>query len=142
MTNRTELNTNAKIKGNLCEAIVFYRCVKLGWKISIPYGDNCKYDFIVDKLDGTLHRVQVKSASRPEDKNFEVLAFPLETRNKQGYTPYTSNDIDAFIAVDLVTENIYWVPIQEAEGQRYFNLRLEGGKKNVSKTKWAKDYIL
>lgn len=141
MVDRAALNKNAKYQGNVCEAIALAKFIRKGWKVSIPYGDNCRYDFIVDKLDGVLYRVQVKSACRPPVNNGEVLSIPLETKNKNGTVQYTADQVDVFVAVDSVTDEIYWIPIENIRGQRAFKLRLSGGKYNTQNVNWAKDYM-
>ncbi len=137
---RMLINSNAKRVGNICEIVATLKFLKKGWNVSVPYGDNCRYDLIVDKKDGTLYRAQVKSACRPKEKNNEVISIPLETKNKSGYIRYDSNDVDVFIAVDLITENIYWIPFSDTNNQRVFKLRLSGGKYNTNGVNWAKDY--
>ena len=139
---RKELNTQAKHVGNICELIALSKMVKLGWSVSLPFGDNCRYDVVIDKKDGKLIRGQIKSACRPKEKNGEVISIPLETRNKEGYIRYTEQEVDAFIAVDLIDDSVYYIPYEAVNGQRVCKLRLVGGKYNTHETKWAKDFLL
>lgn len=137
---RIELNAKAKTTGNICEAVALAKLLKKGWSVSIPYGDNCRYDFILDKKDGNLYKIQVKSASRPKEKNNQVLTFFLETRNSKGFNKYTKDDVDAFIAVDLVEDRVFYVPFEKTKDQRTFQLRLIESSYNIKDVNWAKDF--
>ena len=59
-----ELTT--KQKGNLTELQCLTAFVKHGCGVSIPYGDNSKYDFIAD-VNGKLYKVQVKTSSLKDE---------------------------------------------------------------------------
>jgi hypothetical protein len=37
-----------KVKGNITELMCMAGFIKLGYQVSIPYGDSAKYDFVVD----------------------------------------------------------------------------------------------
>ena len=50
---------NSKDKGNIGEAIMLAEFIKRGIQVSIPFGDNARYDLIID-LNGKLYKVQVK----------------------------------------------------------------------------------
>ena len=47
---------DSKIKGNLTELQCLAAFVEQGCAVSIPYGDNSKYDFIAD-IDGRLLKI-------------------------------------------------------------------------------------
>ena len=53
-----ELDT--KKKGNLTEMQCMSAFMAQGCGVSIPFGDNSKYDFIAD-VDGHLLKIQVKN---------------------------------------------------------------------------------
>ena len=50
---------NSKSKGNIGEAMVLAEFVKQGVQVSIPYGDNARYDLVAE-INGKLCRIQVK----------------------------------------------------------------------------------
>lgn len=52
---------NSKTVGDVSEAKVLARFIELDWSVSIPFGDNQRYDLILDRGLG-LERVQVKTA--------------------------------------------------------------------------------
>jgi hypothetical protein len=45
---------------DLSEMAVAFALVHAGYVVAKPYGENCRYDFVIDK-DGVLSRVQVKT---------------------------------------------------------------------------------
>ena len=66
---------NAKQKGNLTEFRCIVAFMEQGYNISIPYGDNSKYDFIAD-IDGKLLKIQAKTASV---KSENAISFSCRT---------------------------------------------------------------
>lgn len=110
----------------------------LGYGVSVPLGDNLRYDLIVD-YKNVLFRVQVKKSSIWTDG---VISFSCrstvqnsrQTRNRK----YSPEEIDCFATFwDGVC---YIVPVEEASTQK--NLHL-GHPKNgqVKGVNFASDYI-
>ena len=101
-----------KEKGNLTELLCLCEFAKLGIKVSIPYGEDCKYDFILD-VNGHLLKVQCKTSQKLE--NLEGFSFKCEsvvvTTKKITATKYTLNDIDFFATMD--ENQCYLVPVEE-----------------------------
>lgn len=48
-----------KIKGNIGESAILFEFVKRQIPVSIPYGDNERYDLIAE-FDGKLNKIQIK----------------------------------------------------------------------------------
>ena len=48
---------NTKSVGDETEVAILHELVEAGWSVSIPFGDNDKYDLVVDDGD-ELYRVQ------------------------------------------------------------------------------------
>ena len=65
-----------KEKGNLTELLCLCEFAKLGIKVSIPYGEDCKYDFIID-IYGHLLKIQCKTSHKLE--NQEGFTFKCES---------------------------------------------------------------
>lgn len=59
---------NSKSKGNLGEIKVASEFIKWGCTVSFPFGDNARYDLIVDDGD-SLKRVQVKYSDHKTENN-------------------------------------------------------------------------
>ena len=53
-------------KGMLTEIRCIEKFIELGYFCSVPYGDSCKYDVIVD-IDNVLYRIQCKSSTWAKD---------------------------------------------------------------------------
>ena len=122
----------SKEKGNLTEVLCLTEFVKLGLKVSIPYGEDCRYDFIVD-VNGHLLKIQCKTSHKLE--NLEGFKFKCEsvvvTRTKTVCSKYSLNEIDFFATID--DNKCYLVPVEECGATktlRYCYPR-NGQKKNI-----------
>lgn len=99
--------------------------IKLGYTCCIPYGNDAKYDFIVD-VDGKFIRIQCKSPMLIKDENIVtslLLSLRCSTTNTKGTVThgYTKEQIDYFAT--YYNNNIYIIPITEI-GNSSFTLRL------------------
>lgn len=127
-----------KAKGEIVEAIVLAELLKLGKAVSIPFGNNQPYDFIVDE-DGKLSRIQVKTG-----RHFNgSLMFDICSRNTiTGKRTKYIGRADEFMVFAPPSKKIYRVPVHEC-GISSKTLRLEpvSSKYQGSKHfKWARDY--
>ena len=117
---------NTKSLGDLGEAFVLAECIKRGLNVSTPFGDNAKYDCIIEEVDGSLSKVQVKTTT-PKDG---CLLFSLSSavkgvNGKYTNTTYTRSDIDYFLLVDADSGVIY----KYSEfGKREVRLRFDLGR--------------
>lgn len=100
--------------GELAELRFQLQCHERGWTVSKPYGDNARYDFIVD-TGKRLLRVQVKSALTP-GKQVGRTCYKVSSAYAGGSGPkirYTPDDVD-FIAAYLQDCDVwYLIPITE-----------------------------
>lgn len=89
---------------------------QLGLKVSIPYGENSRYDFIVD-VNGHLLRLQAKTSSGVLNEKDEIAGFKFACRSTrvsaQGnfQRKYTKDEIDYFCT--FWDEICYVVPVEE-----------------------------
>lgn len=134
----------SKQKGITTELKCLAAFNELGLKTSIPYGENSRYDFIVD-VNNTLLRVQAKTSSGIINEKGENagIKFPCRSTrvSAQGnfQRKYTKNEIDYFCT--------YWdgicyvIPVEECSD--YKTLRFfypsNGQKTSIS---LAKDYTI
>lgn len=135
-----ELST--KSKGNLTELQCITAFYKLGYNVSIPYGENSRYDFIAD-IDGILIRVQVKT-SRIKKGVDGAIGFSTtsthvnSSRNK--IAVYTNDDIDFFAT--FWDEQCYLVPVG-CEPLKHITLGLNKAKNGQkSCINFAEDYTI
>lgn len=130
---------DTKSKGDITESRVLAAFIDWGFYVSRPFGENQRYDLIVD--DGEkLFRVQVKTGRL---RNGVVLFSAMSSHwHRGGQARSYVGEVD-FIAVYCPdTGKVYAVP--EAHLTRsYGSLRIAPTKNNVAKTvRWAHRYEL
>jgi hypothetical protein len=128
---------NSKAKGEISEGCVIAHVLKLGYSASIPFGNNQRYDLILD--DGErLWRVQVKTAHYHRG----CLVFSASSTN--GFTGAKANyrgQADLFLVYSPDTDKVYRVPVEDV-GRYEVWLRVDDPKGTAPKTtiRWARDY--
>lgn len=135
-----ELST--KERGNLTELQCLTAFYSLGYKACIPYGENCRYDFVLD-TGKKLLRVQVKT-SRPlkdgkDGFRFSTCSTRINTKGTIRHK-YTEEEIDCFVT--YYSGKCYLIPVADASGIEktlHFSQPKNGQKKNIT---FAKDYEL
>ena len=91
--------TESKIKGLTTELQCQLFFTSLGYNVSVPLGEDCKYDFIVD-INGQLLRIQVKTCHKEENGiEFKTKSSYL-THQGSVSNGYTGDDIDFLIPVN------------------------------------------
>lgn len=70
---------NNKDKGNIGESKIIYEFAKRGVQVSIPFGDNARYDLIAE-FGGKLNKIQVKYCDQ-KIKNGSILLPCASSRN-------------------------------------------------------------
>ena len=138
------MELESKQKGNLTELQCITACYELGYSVSIPYGENSRYDFILD-LDSKLLKIQVKtsrlkkSIKNPQDAI--IFACRGSNTNAKGnvYHRYTKEQIDYFAT--FWEGKCYLVPVEECSVEKtlWFNSPANGQKAMIS---MASDYEL
>ena len=100
-----------KQKGNRTELLCMAAFVENGCSVSIPYGDNPKYDFIFDNGTG-LYRVQVKTARDNGRNGFEIDCRRTLVNTKRVINErYKKNEVDYFAT--FWEGKCYLVPTEE-----------------------------
>ena len=88
---------------------------KLGYQVSIPFGDRARYDQIWD-VNGKLFKVQVKTAHLIGDN--EGISISCRSSNRRGgkviNRKYTSDD--AYFFATYFDGKCYLIPIIETSG--------------------------
>lgn len=117
---------NTLQKGMLTELRCIEKFIELGYFCSIPYGDSCKYDIIVD-INNKLYRIQCKSSTWAKDTATTNVAFVMSTNHTTTNTTgvkrftYNSEQVDYFYT--YFEGEHYLVPIAEVEGKSTFRFR-------------------
>lgn len=135
---------DTKLKGNLTEMQCMLAFMKLGYQISIPFGEDCRYDFIVD-INNHLYRIQCKTSSEFTDATGEIAGITFKTCRQTGSnartsirTKYTKEDIDYFAT--FYKDNCYLVPVEESSVEK--RLRIIPPKNGTKMQNNIKDYEL
>jgi len=112
-----------KQKGNIGEAKCLAKMVELGVPVALPFGDNERYDMIIDYHG--LKKVQIKYSSYQESTGsiiFKTSSCANHTTNKH-YSTYT-NDVDGFLLYNGITDEVYYVPIEMIGNKKTLTVRL------------------
>jgi hypothetical protein len=136
---------NPKAVGQLSEAYIIAKLIEVGYDVLTVYGDNARYDLVIEDADGNFHRVQCKTG-RSNGEYIEFAAASLYYHTRAGRTTHGSRpyhgQIEYFAVYCFETREVYLIPIDHA-GVSHMNLRLVPTKNNQEKgVKWAKDYEL
>ena len=107
---------NSKKKGNLTEMQCMSAFIACNCDVSIPFGDNSKYDFIAD-VNGKLLKIQVKTASMRDENSIKFSCRSTHV-NCAGVknVKYTSDDIDFFAT--YWDGECYLVPVNECSNEK------------------------
>ena len=81
---------NSKTKGNIGESIILTEFVKRGIQVSIPFGDNARYDLIAE-FNGKLNKIQVKYCARVTENN----SVSCPTASSKNHT--TNKTLDTYV---------------------------------------------
>lgn len=130
---------NSKSIGEKSEAMALSRFLQLGWIVLSPFGDNQRYDFVIDRGLG-FEKIQVKTARL---KNGYVK-FPScsSYAHRGGSAKGYKGECDYFAAFCPDNHIIYFIKVNEC-GERGVILRITPPKNNQkSKVRYAFDYIL
>lgn len=105
-----------KNQGNNAELRFMLLNHELGYIVSKPFGDNAKYDLIVDN-GIKLERVQVKSTSRKDKSGGMDCYNCLVCSGRDSKQQYSEQDVDC-IAIYIIPEDVWYkIPVNEIKGK-------------------------
>lgn len=128
------MKENTNIKGKISELEILTYVTKLGYSVSIPFGDKDKYDQIWD-VNGKLLKIQIKTCRWKDDRKIGIIFNCYSVSNGKKHT-YTKDEIDYFAT--FWNNKCYLVPIEECSQEK--TLWFELASNNYSKCCMAKDY--
>lgn len=129
-----------QVKGNLVELQCIMKFMSMGFECSTPYGNQAKYDILVDIGDEIL-RIQCKKSRWMDNKKSISFSACSQTTNTQKTVKhsYTSKDIDYFAT--CWEDNVYLIPVEECSTSK--SLRMAPKEKNTpSSVNMAEDYLV
>jgi hypothetical protein len=126
-----------KSRGQQSEAAVLHAFVSRGIPVLQPFGDNERYDIVVEIAD-TFYKIQIKTGRLENGRvQFETRSSGTLTRNigKEGY----EGQIDAFAVYSPDSGDTYVIPISDAP-RTSMSLRIEEPEKASPNVNWADDF--
>jgi hypothetical protein len=129
------MKTNTTAIGQQSEAKVLVALVSSGYSVSVPFGNNERYDLVVD-YRGIFLRLQIKTGRM----NNGVITFKTCSYRGCGPRKHYRGQCDLFGVYVPELDKIYLVPVEDV-GKTEGYLRVLKPKKNQKlKVRWAVDY--
>ncbi len=132
------MKRDTKRTGDISEIVVITAFIKAGYVVSVPFGENHRYDLIADK-DGVLSRIQVKTG-RLKDGSIQFNTFSSHfNRGMSSMQKYTGQ-IEAFGVFCPEVTAVFVVPVDAATDKGY--LRWEAPRNGqVKKIRRADQFL-
>ncbi len=133
---------NSKAIGERSEAIILAKLLEVGYGVLTPFGDNRRYDLVIEDDDRQFWRIQCKTGKSDREKiTFATASSYNHTMQNKGWKTYRGQ-IEYFAVYCPQTKGVYLIPVDHV-GAIGGKLRLTPTKNNQEKNvKWAKDYEL
>ena len=128
---------NSKDVGDRTEAEALTKLIESGYSVAVPFGDNDKYDLVVDDGD-SLYRVQCKTAWANKAQTIRFNTHSQTTKNGVYHEQTYDEEIDAFLAYYPDNETFYWIDAVDATEQK-MELRFESEIDHPA-INWASTY--
>ena len=119
---------NTKDKGNIGETVILAEFMKKGIPVSIPFGDNARYDLIAE-FNGKLNKIQVKycnQLSTTGSVSCPCASSTNHTTNKHLST--YENDVDYICFYLACWDVVTIVPIEQIGTKKTISFRLDKPK--------------
>lgn len=130
--------------GDISEAAVVTRLLQRGYVVLTPYGQNHRYDLVIEDAGGQFWRVQVKTEWLDADNTvikFATASSYNHTANQKGWRHY-QGQCDYFAVYVEQLDKVYFIPV-DVVGVTQAQLGLTPTKNKQEKNvRWAKDYEL
>ncbi|MFC6954027.1 group I intron-associated PD-(D/E)XK endonuclease [Halorubellus litoreus] len=128
---------NTEALGDETEVAILHQLVEAGWSVSIPFGDNDKYDLVVDDGDA-LCRIQCKTAWRNKPETIRFDTHSQTTKDGDYHEATYEGGADAFVVRFPESGQLYWIDVEDATEQK-MELRFDAAIEHPS-INWATDY--
>ena len=132
---------NSKEKGNIGEGLALAEFAKRGIQVSIPFGDNARYDLIAE-FNGKLNKIQVKYCNQQISENNSIAcpcASSLNHTTNKNKTTY-ENDVDYFVFYLVEWDKMVLMPIEKIGARKVVAFRLDKPKNNQGNYNLVLDY--
>lgn len=128
---------NPKEVGERTEAAILNHFIQKGIPVSLPWGNNRRYDMVID-VDGKLLKAQCKTGTYKNG----VVSFSTSSKSGGKERKDYKGQIDCFLVYCESLNKFYKVDIEGVSNVNTMTLRIDPLKKFGPKStiKWAKDY--
>lgn len=124
-------------KGDATEAAVIAELKQRNVPVSIPFGDNERYDIIIETPEGRPVRIQIKTAHY-RDGILEIRGLSQHTNSEGNQYKRYRGDVDYFIGYNNELENIYL--LSEEMVRSRISLRVDEPEQIHGNINWAEEY--
>jgi hypothetical protein len=129
---------NSKSVGDITQSQVMAALLKRGKKVLMPFGDNFRYDLVVEE-DGRFTRIQCKTGKL--DRGAIVFAVASSQYHRGGKRQDYRGQVDAFGVFCPDNAKVYIIPIGDLPLVREAKLRLTPPRNSqVKGIRWAAEY--
>ena len=101
--------------GNMSESLVLAAYIREGFHVSVPFGNGCPYDLVVD-TGARLLKVQVKTGWQRKGCLIYKGQRRIKDANRNSMRQYREDEVDYFAIYFPKTAGIYVVPFGAAGG--------------------------
>jgi hypothetical protein len=115
---------NTKRAGEISEAAFLHKAVGLGFKVTKPWGDSERYDFVLDS-GRRFWRVQIKCTAAMHAGGYHIQ--PIHFVYGERKVVYTDAEIDVLAAHIVPLDVWYVVPVQAIAAGTSLRLYPDGG---------------
>lgn len=132
------IKEHPKTIGERSEAVILARLLLRGEVVLQPFGDNQRYDLVVDR-GGQFLRIQCKTG--------RIINGAVEFQSCSNAGGYSKRDylgqIEMFAVYCQSNDSVYLVPVEDA-ATRATRLRIDPPINNsaISTVRWADEYVL
>jgi hypothetical protein len=114
-----------KRKGDLAELKIACDLIEKGYRVAIPFGEDCDYDLILDR-GGKLERVQAKyTESDRKVISVRCRSHSLTNGKIKRTKRYTAETVDWIAVYDRTTDRCFYLHASElGAGRSELHLRL------------------
>ena len=130
-------------KGIIAQLKAELKANELGYIVSKPTTENCRYDMIID-YGIKLNRIQIKYCSHNQKSSSNSITLNLSKYyiNKKQKDAYTKDEIDAIVVYIPEIDKLCYLPIDIIDGKKSITLRYKKTKNNQKeKIKYCSDYF-
>lgn len=125
--------------GDVAESRCIAELTGLGYPVSVPLSSGLPYDLVVELKD-KMARVQVKNATLTDGAIEVWLVRTHHTSGGQRHdSKYTEDEVDSFCVYCPGTDEVYWIPFEEAPKSNMV-LRVDDPEIDHPSVNWAEEY--